>query len=55
MRKQAPYKIQDSEGNVFVLAGYEYGEFPRYRTLGGCKIITDWDCYKILSENNKDE
>ena len=44
----APKKIKDYEGNIFVLAYFDFGEFPVYRGQGGYIVIGDWNKYKIL-------
>jgi len=48
---KVPYKIQDSEGNIFVFACYENG-FPVYRTRGGCKHIfeSELQYYTVLQK-----
>ena len=43
------YKIQDSEGNVFVFAGLENG-FPSYRCAGGRKHIFQLTGFKVLEQ-----
>lgn len=43
------YKIMDSEGNVFVYAGYENG-IPMYRTNRGRKHIDSLHGYEVVEK-----
>ncbi|MFA5485453.1 MAG: hypothetical protein WC260_04370 [Candidatus Pacearchaeota archaeon] len=46
-----PYKVKDTEGNIFVFAGYSLGH-PVYRGLGGYKHIyeNDLEFYEVIQE-----
>ena len=43
------YKIQDTEGNIFVFGGIENG-FPLYRGNGGSKHIHDLQGYVTIEK-----
>jgi len=49
--KECPYKIKNTEGNIFVYAYHENGH-PLYRTRGGSKHIfqNDLKFYTILEQ-----
>jgi hypothetical protein len=44
------YKVQDTDGNIFVFGGIENG-FPWFRTRGGSKHIFNLCGYSILEKH----
>ena len=51
--EKMPYKIQDSEGNIFVFGYYSSG-YPVYRGVAGCKHIfkNELQYYKVLEQEH---
>lgn len=50
-KNNCPYKIKDTEGNIFVFSGYENG-YPVYSTRGGSKHIfeNEFKFYEIIEQ-----